>query len=299
MIDLKDMRERATEGLAIAEKATKGPLVPWHDSERPRGYSVCATDADGLGDVDIADTLTKEDAAFFADARTRAPDAYRDVIALCDELEDAMSTLDVVHCALNDAGMPPAPMFDRVRALVAERDALRAERDEARLNALAAVEETVKTFERETNWTMVIVKQRDAARAERDAALLKSRIIEDGAIEMRADIDRWRPVVDAAIVWRDRFNPRTDPDEDENALCEAVNRLYPEDRAGWKARSEAVREILKRRRESETCGAQHFFVEWPEAPPCTIGKGHAGPHGNGCFQWGMSQGPLRQDPHDE
>lgn len=119
MVDTTKAKADAEEGLRIAEKATHGPLVPWQDSPRGRGFSVCTTDADGLGENDIALDLRKPDAVFFADSRTRAPEAYRNVIALADENER-------LNRRLGEAGeLYGVALFDNER-LTKERDELRA-----------------------------------------------------------------------------------------------------------------------------------------------------------------------------
>lgn len=80
MLNISQMKADAEEGLRIAEKATKGP---WADKRR--------TIYDSAGAVLAKCWPFKNqrcpDAKFIADSRTRAPNAYRNVIALVAENE--------------------------------------------------------------------------------------------------------------------------------------------------------------------------------------------------------------------
>lgn len=83
----EEMNKSALEGLAIAEKATEGPWV----HRRDVGGRGVDTVSDNVGSddfiVDEGSNGLRADLDFIADSRTRAPAAYRNVVALCEENE--------------------------------------------------------------------------------------------------------------------------------------------------------------------------------------------------------------------
>lgn len=88
-LDLDAFRREAEEGLAIAERATNEPWVHRRDCG---GRGVDET-ADNVGSdkfiVDEGANGHRADLEFIADARTRAPNAYRAVSRLCDDLQES------------------------------------------------------------------------------------------------------------------------------------------------------------------------------------------------------------------
>lgn len=80
MIDITKAKADAEEGLRIAERAAEGPWLHVHGR-----CLVCSSKPNHVADLN-ADTQDAN-GPFIADSRTRAPEAYRNVIALCEENE--------------------------------------------------------------------------------------------------------------------------------------------------------------------------------------------------------------------
>ena len=119
MINVKKAVEDAVEGLRIAEVATEGPIrVNQYDNEG--GVISYQLQQDGPGDAvlcafdDDEDERAIFDSLFHADAHTRAPEAYRNVIALAEALESEQA---LVKSILNTK-----PHDDLVAKLTAEID---------------------------------------------------------------------------------------------------------------------------------------------------------------------------------
>lgn len=84
-------KEEREKDKTICEAATPGPLVAWCDAPgRVRGWSVCTTDGDGLGEDDVANDCTEADAIALANAVNRLP-AY---IVDAEEMERRIATLE-------------------------------------------------------------------------------------------------------------------------------------------------------------------------------------------------------------
>lgn len=86
MIDTTKAKADAEEGLRIAEKATAGPWT-YMPSDGAYGPRSVVADAHDRGVLRWFSDDTSLDGLFAADSRTRAPDAYRNVIALAEENE--------------------------------------------------------------------------------------------------------------------------------------------------------------------------------------------------------------------
>lgn len=117
MIDVAKAKADAEEGLRIAEKATKEPWVT---------YGQFVDGPEEVGSlVQIAEDGTKADLEFIADSRTRAPEAYRNVVALSEENE-------TLRDALQKVGDERETFIRAHDAMTKHACELEAERDEAR-----------------------------------------------------------------------------------------------------------------------------------------------------------------------
>lgn len=94
MIDITKAKAEAEEGLRIAEKATE---KPWTIGVRQANDLVAVGDST---DYVIAGASLVCDSSFICDARTRAPNAYRNVIALAEENERLTEELRLANWAL-------------------------------------------------------------------------------------------------------------------------------------------------------------------------------------------------------
>ncbi|HSM93430.1 MAG TPA: hypothetical protein VLT47_11140 [Anaeromyxobacteraceae bacterium] len=120
---------------ARCKAATPGPWIARPEDTESQGEAWHGEYRVFFPDGEDTNVLYMSDAAFIAHARTDVPALLAEVASL------------------------------RARLDTAER-----ERDEARLNALAAIEETCITYERETRWHATLVRRRKEVEAERDAA---------------------------------------------------------------------------------------------------------------------------------
>lgn len=105
MIDILKAKADAEEGLRIAEPATEGPIyVRRYDNEGgylsfqlTQGYERGENSAVLCEFDDLDNPRAPMDAAFYADSRTRAPEAYRNVIALVTAVATLREALDHVR----------------------------------------------------------------------------------------------------------------------------------------------------------------------------------------------------------
>lgn len=150
MIDTTKAKADAEEGLRIAGKATEGPIyVRRYDNEG--GYlSFQLTQGYDRGENSVAlcefDDLDNPraplDAAFYADSRTRAPEAYRNVIEMAGVIDRLLAERSDLESRFAEVSADHRDEHKRLVSMGVECDNLRAQWDagaidrEARMIAL-------------------------------------------------------------------------------------------------------------------------------------------------------------------
>lgn len=166
MIDITKAKADAEEGLRIAEKAQDGPwfaayscvhsepltkeydrleaLIPDDASEDHPGWDalpnpvVCAIERSGHGDLPSA--RGAHNGTFIADSRTRAPEAYRNVIALADENARLRASREEARLELAEFGRDVERLTKERDEAIADynRSIANREQDLAEFRALSA-----------------------------------------------------------------------------------------------------------------------------------------------------------------
>lgn len=129
-MNIDEMRKRATEGAALAEKATPGPWQGEHGIiGAPNGGSV-AVMAHHTSERTIAaqggEEWNPRDEQFIADARTRVPALVGDVLALIAEVErlrGEKSTLTAMEEHAREERDAAKAEVERLRAILAANEA--------------------------------------------------------------------------------------------------------------------------------------------------------------------------------
>lgn len=191
MIDVAKAKADAEEGLRIAEKATPGQIrVNRYDNEG--GCISYQLQQDGPGDTVLCEFDDDEnrrascDAVFYADSRTRAPEAYRNVIEMAGVIDRLVAERNEAESKLADIGADYREEHKRIVALGVECDDLRAQATAAKLA------EEKMTLKVEEHYDRAI-----KAEAERD--------------EARATIAKMEPLVTAALGLVRRLDTSDEP----------------------------------------------------------------------------------------
>ena len=132
MIDISKAKSDAEEGLRIAERATPGPIrVNRYDNDG--GLISYQLQQDGPGDTvlcafdDDENRRASCDAAFYADSRTRAPEAYQNVIALAGVIDRLLAERSDLESRFAEVSADYREEHKRLVATSVERDDLREE----------------------------------------------------------------------------------------------------------------------------------------------------------------------------
>lgn len=149
MIDITKAKADAEEGLRIAEPATKGP---WHkaDCVSPKIVIYAVPQGPhGFGDIKtlyLGETYCdtkgqgRANLTFIADSRTRAPEAYRNVIALADENARLRASREEARLELAEFGRDVERLTKERDEAIADynRSIANREQDLAEFRALSA-----------------------------------------------------------------------------------------------------------------------------------------------------------------
>jgi tetratricopeptide (TPR) repeat protein len=139
MIDITKAKADAEEGLRIAADAESGPW--WRvDFGGENGASCIMNEHFAITDGASGGEVSRSNGAFIADSRTRAPEAYRNVIALADENARLRASREEARLELAEFGRDVEHLTKERDEAIADysRSIANREQDLAEFRALSA-----------------------------------------------------------------------------------------------------------------------------------------------------------------